>query len=142
MMRKFFAALCVCFALLGGSAFAASGNVVFDAGWVGGTVVAASSSCADVTVVIGARYPGWTITCTGDPLVIGSTVRAQLGGSVATANVISITATPAVALPPDPVASQPVSSGVPSDAPSLYVVVLAGLIVGCFGVGYLAGVQQ
>jgi len=135
MIRKFFACLCACFALLGGSALAASGTVLLQGG---ATWSASSSACSDVIAgsvsAFGSSYT--VLSCGLDPVVQGATLTLRQSGSTSSflLTVTSITATPSTVVSP--------SSPVPTDAASLYVVVLAGLIVGCFGVGYLGGVHQ
>jgi len=132
MMRKILLIVAACVALCGGSAFAASGVVTFANH--GFFYSVASNSCADVRANF-VQYGNVAFSCSSDPVVVGTTIvqgRADGVGGTGTIVVTAITATAAGS-----------SSGVvPSDAASLYVVVLAGLLVGVFALGYQNGVTQ
>jgi len=112
-----------------GRSFAASGV------WTeaNGTVHSvASSSCADVRAGFNAQFPSAVVSCSSDPIVVGSVVFVQWSASSASGvNVATLTAT----------SSAPVST-IPTDSASLYVIVLAGLLVGVFALGYQNGVTQ
>jgi len=133
MMRIVYGLFFAVLSLLAGHASAASGALTTS--W-GSSGVAASSSCADVLLAVAAMHPDHTFTsCEADPVVVGTWIDGT--GSF---SITSISATPSVAVPPEVTPSEPVG-GTPVDSSQLYAVVLAGLIVGVFALGYLGGIS-
>lgn len=130
--------------VLAGRSFAAPGTAAVD-GAPGFEV--ASSSCADVRAGWGDAYNYEAMSCSADPVVLGSTLLLQPRydrsnpGTEYVVNMMTATPNePAPPTPPAPEASATASSS--ADAAALLSAVLAGFTVLAFAAGYLGGVNQ